>query len=76
MGGQTVYQDQVRGFPGQRQGFGHKARSMVNDTGAVRQVHDVTVDVAASQVYQFEIDLGSFRGDDEARDQVRTNCTA
>lgn len=60
MGGQTVYQDQVRGFPGQRQGMGHKARSMVNDTGAVRQVHDVTVSVAAdATVYQFEIDLGS-----------------
>lgn len=60
MGGQTVYQDQVRGFPGQRQGFGHKARSMANDTGAVRQVHDVTVDTAVdATAYQFEIDLGS-----------------
>ncbi len=51
MPGQTVYQDQVRGFPGQRQGMGHKARSMVNDTGAVRQVHDVVViNVPTAQV--------------------------
>ncbi len=60
MGGQTVYTDQARGFPGQRQGMGHKARSMVNDTGAVRQVHDLTVDNAIdATAYLFTVDLGS-----------------
>jgi len=47
MGGQTVYQNQLRGYPGQRHGLGHKARSLVNDTGAVRQVDtfEVTANV-------------------------------
>lgn len=57
MGGQTSISNQALGFPGQRVGTGHRARTGFNDTGAVRQVDDVTVDTAAdATAYQFEVD--------------------
>lgn len=59
MAGQTSYQDQRNAFPGQRHGMGHRARSMVNDTGAARQVDDVNVTGLAAAPYQFEVDLGT-----------------
>ena len=58
MGGQTVYRDQLRGFAGQRVGLGHKAKTGKNDTGAVRQIDDITVDAAAATLYVFTVDVG------------------
>ena len=56
MAGQTSYTDQALGFPGQRVGMNHKAKSLVNDLGAARQVDDFTVSVVADAFsYQFEI---------------------
>lgn len=57
MSGQTVYQNQLLGYPGQRVGMGHQARSLVNDAGAVRQVDTYTVDVATDgNTYQITLE--------------------
>lgn len=59
MSGQTVYRDQLKGFAGQRVGMGHSAKTGKNDTGAVRQVHSITVSAAVdSTTYTFTVDVG------------------
>ena len=59
MSQQSVYRDMDAAFPGLRHGItGHRSRSMVNDTGSVRQVADITVSAAADATYQFEVDVG------------------
>lgn len=58
MAGQTAYTNQALGYPGQRMGMGHQARTGVNDVGAVRQVDTITVSAAAAQIYLFTVDVG------------------
>lgn len=57
---QTVYDNQGRGYPGQLEGDPglHAIRSVVNDTGAVRQVDTITVSTAvgSATTYAFTID--------------------
>lgn len=59
MSQQSVYRDLERAYPGLRHGIvGHRSRSMVNDTGSVRQVDDITVSAAAAATYAFSVDVG------------------
>jgi len=55
MSGQTVYRDQLVGFPGQRVGIGHHADSYVNDLGAVRQIDDLQIAVVAAFAYSYTV---------------------
>lgn len=57
MSGQTVYRNQLKGYAGQRVGCNHDAKTGKNDTGAVRQVDDITVDAAAATLYEFTVDV-------------------
>ena len=54
---QSVIADQLKGYPGQLVGVGHKVSSLTNDAGSARQVDDIVITTAVnSTAYAFTID--------------------